>query len=679
MNKDKDELNESSSKPVKNSNDKNTLNDIQLDIIPQEGNDDRYFKVNDLIHYKKMIDLESKTRISLSNQISIPNIKIGKLLGEGSFGKVYEGFDELNGKVIAVKEFHLPDISSNLVNERLESFKAESDMLSLFNHPNVVKFYGTNKTQNTFSIYLEFIIGGSIAKMLSTYQAFPESIIRKYTKEILLGLEYLHMHNVIHRDIKGANILVDSNGCCKLSDFGTSKVIAEDVEFNHQNSLKGTPHWMAPETIKHSEYTRFSDIWAIGCTVIEMATGNPPFFQHKNPMSALYHIMNAKEPPELPEDINVSAECRDFIKRCMMIEPRDRYNVRKLLQHDFITKKLIKKRQVNKRSDNKLANTHAEKDLNEIRNNSNLKDAGFDSNIKRKVKEDVNYTVDIKINNEIDDNKVQEKYVEESVSNNYYSNDINDNDNQDTNRNAKIAVRQERLQHNKKKNSVTDTKEFNYNNNIINNSTDIRGNSNNYNQTNNELSNNINPSSKNTNSPDNNITSMKRSIARRKIKSNIKDSNNFNDHDNDNTNNNDITNNLSNVHFIDNRNSTSNVHSKFQSQDYNIQEEENNRNSLEKRNKHDKKEDYSNTTVNNHNSNSNNNINHNHLMQRRNHNQMNQTYNVNSNKQITEINNEEEKINNNENVQYKSSSNNKTNKAPVIMRNIKKRSLNMFK
>jgi serine/threonine protein kinase len=122
--------------------------------------------------------------------------------------------------------------------------------------------------------YVFFItyLGGSVAKVLETYKTLSESIIRKYTLQILEGLEYLHAHNIIHRDIKGANILVDRDGVCKLSDFGGAKIMAEEINLK-KNSFRGTPNWMAPETVKRLEYTRYSDIWSVGCTIIEMLTG----------------------------------------------------------------------------------------------------------------------------------------------------------------------------------------------------------------------------------------------------------------------------------------------------------------------------------------------------------------------------------------------------------------------
>ncbi len=246
----------------------------------------------------------------------IKNYKKGALIGEGSYGKVYQGFDEDLGQIIAIKEIDLRRINhSKNIDSKISSFQSEIDILSKLNHKNIVKYYGTKRTAVSFQIFLEFCIGGSIAKMLEVYKFFSENIIRKYTRQILEGLQYLHAHNVIHRDIKGANILVEREGLCKLSDFGGAKVIKDEIEFKERNSFKGTPNWMAPETIKNMEYTRFSDIWSLGCLVIEMSTGEPPWAEYKNPMAALYNLMHTNSPPEFPS--HLSDSCKHFLSCCL--------------------------------------------------------------------------------------------------------------------------------------------------------------------------------------------------------------------------------------------------------------------------------------------------------------------------------------------------------------------------
>lgn len=245
----------------------------------------------------------------------IEKFKKGELLGEGSFGKVYQAFDEELGQLIAVKEIDLRRVSSHKqLESKISSFEREIQILSTLNHKNVIKYYGTRRTKQSFHIFLEYCIGGSIAKMLEIYSFFNETVIQKYTKQILEGLEYLHYHNIIHRDIKGANILVNRDGICKLSDFGEAKVIVEDLEFNKHNSFKGTLNWMAPESIR-MEYSRYSDIWSLGCTIIEMATGQPPWPDHINPINTIYHLMNTNSPPDFPP--HLSNTCKHFLECCL--------------------------------------------------------------------------------------------------------------------------------------------------------------------------------------------------------------------------------------------------------------------------------------------------------------------------------------------------------------------------
>ena len=293
-----------------------------------------YFSNDDLIKIYKILEDEKNLNFE---KIKIRRYKIGNLIGQGSYGKVYEALDEERGQLIAVKiidKKRLNSFSSNS-NSSISSIESEIEILSKLNHKNIIKYYGSLQSKNHLKIFLEYCEGGSIAKMLLNYKSFTENIIRKYTKEMLEGLEYLHAHNIIHRDIKGANILVDRNGTCKLSDFGGAKII-KDEEFNQSRnySMKGTPNWMAPEVIKNNETTRFSDIWSIGCTVIEMITGKPPWSNYKNPFKILFQIMNSLEPPEIPN--NCSGTLSNFISCCLKVNPTERLNVTQLLRHPFI-------------------------------------------------------------------------------------------------------------------------------------------------------------------------------------------------------------------------------------------------------------------------------------------------------------------------------------------------------
>jgi serine/threonine protein kinase len=153
--------------------------------------------------------------------------------------------------------------------EYLNHIVKEIQMLSKLEHLNIIKYYNAILFNNIIDVYLEYCSGGSISSILETKQ-LNEDEIRDYTEQTLNGLNYLHNMNIVHRDIKGANILLNDEGIIKLSDFGSAKQILGNSEYH---SLQGTPNWLAPEVMKNGEYSIFSDIWSLGCVMIEMATG----------------------------------------------------------------------------------------------------------------------------------------------------------------------------------------------------------------------------------------------------------------------------------------------------------------------------------------------------------------------------------------------------------------------
>ena len=218
------------------------------------------------------------------------------------------------------------------------SVQNEIEVLSKLNHKNIIKYLGSYVKGYKLNLVLEYCIGGSLYKLLEVYRNFKETIIRKYTVQILEGIEYLHSHNIMHKDIKCANILINRDGVCKLSDFGGAKIIKDIFDIT-KSSIEGTPNWMAPEIVKKAEATRFSDIWSIGCTVIEMFQGKPPWSNYYTAISVMNCIYNTKEPPEIPAQ--ASPELRDFLRHCLQLEPKKRWNVYQLLRHPFITKKKI--------------------------------------------------------------------------------------------------------------------------------------------------------------------------------------------------------------------------------------------------------------------------------------------------------------------------------------------------
>ncbi|XP_020253089.1 mitogen-activated protein kinase kinase kinase 3-like [Asparagus officinalis] len=268
---------------------------------------------------------------SSSSSRSLPSQwKKGKLLGRGTFGHVYLGFNGESGQMCAIKEVEVISDDSNS-KECLRQLNQEITLLSQLSHPNIVRYYGSEMVDDKLSVYLEYVSGGSIYKLLQEYGSFGEPVVRSYTRQILAGLTYLHGRNTVHRDIKGANILVDPNGEVKLADFGMAKHISA---YTSIRSFKGSPYWMAPEVVMNGNgYNLSVDIWSLGCTVIEMATSKPPWSQFPV-VPAIFKIGNSKDIPDIPD--HLSSDAKSFVKLCLQRDPAARPTAAQLMEHPFV-------------------------------------------------------------------------------------------------------------------------------------------------------------------------------------------------------------------------------------------------------------------------------------------------------------------------------------------------------
>ncbi|KAI0495833.1 hypothetical protein KFK09_022139 [Dendrobium nobile] len=251
----------------------------------------------------------------------------GQLLGSGSFGTVYEGISD-DGRFFAVKEVSLLEKGS-CAQQCILQLEQEIALLSQFEHENIVQYYGTEKEESKLFIFLELVTQGSLASLYQKYR-LRDTQVSAYTRQILNGLHYLHERNVVHRDIKCANILVHANGSVKLADFGLAKEISS---FNYLKSSKGSVYWMAPEVVHPKKtYGRAADIWSLGCTVLEMLTREIPYpnveWQH-----AFFKIGRGDQPP-IPT--HLSKEAQDFIRQCVQVDPNSRPSAAQLLDHPFV-------------------------------------------------------------------------------------------------------------------------------------------------------------------------------------------------------------------------------------------------------------------------------------------------------------------------------------------------------
>ncbi|QIW97978.1 hypothetical protein AMS68_003496 [Peltaster fructicola] len=254
----------------------------------------------------------------------LKDYQLGDCVGRGAFGSVYRALNWNTGETVAIKQIKLTDLPKSELNVIMQ----EIDLLKNLNHANIVKYHGFVKSVENLYIILEFCENGSLHSICKNFGKFPENLVSHYTGQVLHGLHFLHEQGVIHRDIKGANILTTKEGLVKLADFGVATKQAGPTE----GSVVGSPYWMAPEVIELSGATTASDIWSLGSTVIELLDGKPPY--HKlAPMPALFRIVNDDHPP-LPE--GASPLVRDFLMQCFQKEPNLRVTAKKLLRHPWI-------------------------------------------------------------------------------------------------------------------------------------------------------------------------------------------------------------------------------------------------------------------------------------------------------------------------------------------------------
>ncbi|EGO02713.1 hypothetical protein SERLA73DRAFT_102617 [Serpula lacrymans var. lacrymans S7.3] len=280
----------------------------------------------------------------------------GRFIGAGAFGSVYLAVNLDSGSLMAVKEIKFQELSGlpNLYSQ----IKEELSVMEVLHHPNVVEYYGIEVHRDKVYIFEEYCQGGSLAALLEHGRIEDERIIQIYTMQMLEGLAYLHSKNIVHRDIKPDNILLDHRGVIKFVDFGASKILAKNQRTMQRsrrgpevvvnmppkggglvnNSLTGTPMYMSPEIIKNDKRGRRGamDIWSLGCVVLEFATGKKPWSNLDNEWAIMFHIGVATQHPPLPEPGQLSELGINFIKQCLTIDPMRRPTAVELLEHPWM-------------------------------------------------------------------------------------------------------------------------------------------------------------------------------------------------------------------------------------------------------------------------------------------------------------------------------------------------------
>ncbi|KAJ8388357.1 hypothetical protein AAFF_G00133830 [Aldrovandia affinis] len=269
----------------------------------------------------------------------------GEVLGRGAYGTVYCGLTS-QGQLIAVKQVVLDDSDPESGAREYQRLQDEMDLLKTLRHPNIVGFLGTTLRDGVVSIFMEYVPGGSIASIIHRFGPLPERVLALYTRQILDGVAHLHQNRVIHRDLKGNNVMLMPTGVIKLIDFGCARRLSYPTHCASSSSssssevlrsVHGTPYWMAPEVINETGHGRKSDIWSVGCTVFEMATGRPPL-AHMDKVAALFYIGARRGlMPTLSDEF--SEDARNFVQACLTSDQKDRPSAEELLLHPFISQK----------------------------------------------------------------------------------------------------------------------------------------------------------------------------------------------------------------------------------------------------------------------------------------------------------------------------------------------------
>lgn len=238
-----------------------------------------------------------------------------EIVGRGKFGVVYKGFNKQTKQIVAIKVLNL-DTQEDEVNEVQQEIAILTD---LKNVPNVTHYYGCFLNDMKLWIIMDYCAGGSIRTLLKP-GVFEEKYIGVIVRELLIALSAVHKLGVIHRDIKSANVLITKEGNVQLCDFGVAAKITSNAI--KRTTMAGTPYWMAPEVIREGDtYNSKADIWSLGITIYEIATGNPPYCD-KDAMWAM-QLISKSQPPRL-EGREYSPVLRECIALCLDENPQER-------------------------------------------------------------------------------------------------------------------------------------------------------------------------------------------------------------------------------------------------------------------------------------------------------------------------------------------------------------------
>uniref|UniRef100_H3CME8 Mitogen-activated protein kinase kinase kinase kinase n=1 Tax=Tetraodon nigroviridis TaxID=99883 RepID=H3CME8_TETNG len=281
---------------------------------------------------------QHRVALDISTRNPQDDFEILLRVGGGTYGDVYKARNKQNGELAAIKIIKMePEDDFSVIQQEIIIVKS-------CKHPNIVAYFGSYIRANKLWICMEFCGGGSLQDVYQVTGPLSEPQIAYTCREMLQGLDYLHGQKKIHRDIKGANVLLNDQGEVKLADFGISAQITATLA--RRMSFIGTPYWMAPEVAAveiKGGYNELCDVWSVGITAIELAELQPPMFDspsaaHVVPCRVLFLMSKSGyQPPKLKEKSKWSAQFYNFVKSMLVRNPKKRPSASKMLSHTFLT------------------------------------------------------------------------------------------------------------------------------------------------------------------------------------------------------------------------------------------------------------------------------------------------------------------------------------------------------
>ena len=258
---------------------------------------------------------------------------VTKRLGHGSFATVWRGYHRSTNVAVAIKSISRVKLSGHA--KHADNLDSEIAILRTLHHPNIVQLYDLQSSERHIYLILEHCAGGDLSQFLRQHRALPLPLVQHFARQLMEGLRVLHSRQLIHRDLKPQNLLLDQStsphtAVLKLADFGFARELTgEDLAA----TLCGSPLYMAPEILRYQPYDGKADLWSVGAIVYEMVYGRPPY-TGQNHIQLLQRI--DREEVQYPATVPVSAECCDFIARLLRRRPEERMSFQELFDHPFV-------------------------------------------------------------------------------------------------------------------------------------------------------------------------------------------------------------------------------------------------------------------------------------------------------------------------------------------------------